>query len=260
MIKLKQMPLAVQKFAEGRFEIQGNKAVKIKEDIADSLLEAFQWMIDNINTPYHPVVANNFTQVTSFAPAPTQPTIMERVDFRHKLNMEEYEEYIKACKEGDLVEVLDGLVDRAVIHAGDISESGMLRAYQRALVEITASNVSKIQDNGEMVLNGVNCPMDERYPKGKYLKPKGYIKPQLLPILFEELDQEAAIKLFAYELEKELKKAGIEGVVYIEKVLNFYRIGVDMEDGDKYCGIHKEQKTSTYYAEFKSLLEEIHAH
>lgn len=44
----------------------------------------------------------------------------------------------------------------------------------RAFMEVHKSNMSKLDENGKPMINGVNVPLDSTRPHGKILKPKTY--------------------------------------------------------------------------------------
>lgn len=44
----------------------------------------------------------------------------------------------------------------------------------RAFMEVHNSNMSKLDENGKPMINGVNVPLDSTRPHGKILKPKTY--------------------------------------------------------------------------------------
>lgn len=93
-------------------------------------------------------------------------------DLHYKLGKEELNEYLDACEEGNMIEVLDALVDRMYILLGTILEHGMQDVFDDAFAEVHSSNMSKLQD-GEVL----------KRDDGKILKGKDYFSPDLFKIL-----------------------------------------------------------------------------
>lgn len=97
----------------------------------------------------------------------------KRYDLRWRLMEEENEEYITACKEDNIVEISDALGDMLYILCGTIIEHGMQDKIEDVFKEIQASNMSKLDENGEPIFR----------EDGKVLKGKNYFKPDIKKIL-----------------------------------------------------------------------------
>lgn len=92
---------------------------------------------------------------------------------RHKLIQEENEEYLEACKDGDLVEIADALGDQLYILFGTIVKHGLQYKIQEIFDEIQRSNMSKLGEDGNPI-----------YRKdGKVMKGPNYFKPDIKKIL-----------------------------------------------------------------------------
>ena len=86
---------------------------------------------------------------------------------RYNLMREENEEYLDACKNGDLVEVADALGDQLYILCGTIIEHGMQDIIEPIFDEIQKSNMSKLGLDGNPIYRD----------DGKVLKGPNYVKP-----------------------------------------------------------------------------------
>ena len=107
--------------------------------------------------------------------------------FRLALMEEEFEEFKKAMIEGDEVLALDGAVDMNVISYGTGDVFGW--DMEGAMYECYASNMSKLDENGKPLINGVNCPLDETRPKGKILKSTQFFEPDFSQFLPDSLGE-----------------------------------------------------------------------
>ncbi len=92
---------------------------------------------------------------------------------RYNLIKEENEEYLEACKNGDLVEIADALGDQLYILFGTILKHGLQHKIEEVYDEIHRSNMSKLDDNGEPIFR----------EDGKILKSTNYFKPNIKSIL-----------------------------------------------------------------------------
>ena len=108
----------------------------------------------------------------------TTPTISEEKTFelRHRLMAEENDEYLDACKKGDLVEIADALGDQLYILAGTILKHGLQDKIQEVFDEIHRSNMSKLDEQGQPIFR----------EDGKILKSNMYFKPNIKQILDNE--------------------------------------------------------------------------
>ncbi len=92
---------------------------------------------------------------------------------RYNLIKEENEEYLEACKNGDLVEVADALGDQLYILFGTILKHGLQHKIEEVYDEIHRSNMSKLDENGQPIFR----------EDGKILKSNLYFKPDIKRIL-----------------------------------------------------------------------------
>jgi len=102
---------------------------------------------------------------------------------RYKLMKEENTEYLQACIDGDLVEVADALADQLYILCGTILEHGMQDIIEKCFGEVQRSNMSKLDDKGNPIINGENGVFDETRPLGKILKSSNFSEPNLKQFL-----------------------------------------------------------------------------
>src|ERR1022692_3105535 len=70
---------------------------------------------------------------------------------RYNLLKEENEEYLEACKSGNLVEVADALGDQLYIIFGTILRHGLQHKMEAVFDEIQRSNMSKLDEKGKPV-------------------------------------------------------------------------------------------------------------
>lgn len=105
-------------------------------------------------------------------PVSEKPTLSEVKSndlLRYELMREENREYIVACENNDLVEVLDACVDQLYILAGTINQHGLGSVLEEAFNRVHENNLTKIGADGKVLRN----------PSGKILKPEGYEKVDL---------------------------------------------------------------------------------
>lgn len=105
---------------------------------------------------------------------PHLPSKEER-DLRIALLKEEFNEYLSAESDDDLIEVADALGDMIVIICGTAHSYGI--PLDRVLEEIHRSNMSKVV-NGKVL----------RRPDGKILKGDNYFPPNIEKVLYETKD------------------------------------------------------------------------
>lgn len=105
------------------------------------------------------------------------PTLIDERDYtlRYNLIKEENEEYLEACKNGDLVEIADALGDQLYILFGTILKHGLQHKIEEVFDEIQRSNMSKLDENGEPIFR----------EDGKILKSNLYFKPNIKNIILE---------------------------------------------------------------------------
>lgn len=94
---------------------------------------------------------------------------------RHKLMQEENDEYLEACKRGDLVEIADALGDKMYILFGSILKHGLQHKIEEIFDEIHRSNMSKLDEQGQPIFR----------EDGKILKSNKYFKPDIKKVLGE---------------------------------------------------------------------------
>ena len=94
---------------------------------------------------------------------------------RYNLLKEENEEYLEACKRGDLVEIADALGDLLYITYGTILKHGLQDKMEEVFDEIHRSNMSKLDENGKPIFR----------EDGKVLKSALYFRPDIKKILGE---------------------------------------------------------------------------
>lgn len=92
---------------------------------------------------------------------------------RYNLIKEENEEYLEACKNGDIVEIADALGDQLYILFGTILKHGLQHKIEEVYDEIHRSNMSKLDEKGEPIFR----------EDGKILKSVHYFKPNIKSII-----------------------------------------------------------------------------
>lgn len=92
---------------------------------------------------------------------------------RHRLMQEENDEYLEACRRGDIVDIADALGDKLYILFGTILKHGLQYKIEEIFDEIQRSNMSKLDDNGKPIFR----------EDGKILKSQNYFKPDIAKIL-----------------------------------------------------------------------------
>jgi predicted HAD superfamily Cof-like phosphohydrolase len=109
----------------------------------------------------------------------TSPSEIPATDYelRYHLLKEENEEYLEACKNGNLVEIADALGDQLYILFGTILKHGLQNKIEEVFDEIHRSNMSKLDENGKPVFR----------EDGKVLKSNLYFRPEIKKILGSEL-------------------------------------------------------------------------
>ncbi|MBI3511519.1 MAG: nucleoside triphosphate pyrophosphohydrolase family protein [Bacteroidetes bacterium] len=106
---------------------------------------------------------------------PTGTVSEEEYMLRHNLLKEENEEYLEACKRGDLVEIADALGDLLYITFGTILRHGLQYKIEEVFDEIHRSNMSKLDANGKPIFR----------EDGKVMKSEKYFRPDIKRILGE---------------------------------------------------------------------------
>ena len=88
---------------------------------------------------------------------------------RHRLMHEENQEYLEACKNGDLTEIADALGDMMYILCGTILSHGLQDKIEDVFEEIQRSNMSKLGLDGQPIYR----------EDGKIMKGPNYFKPNI---------------------------------------------------------------------------------
>ena len=104
---------------------------------------------------------------------PTATLSEKEYELRYNLMKEENEEYLDACKKGDIVEIADALGDQLYILFGTILRHGLQHKIEDVFDEIQRSNMSKLDENGKPIFR----------EDGKILKSKLYFRPDIKSIL-----------------------------------------------------------------------------
>jgi predicted HAD superfamily Cof-like phosphohydrolase len=115
-----------------------------------------------------------FHKVFQIGNAP-QPTLISERDYTLRFNLikEENEEYLDACKKGDMIEIADALGDQLYILFGTILKHGLQHKIEEVYDEIHRSNMSKLDENGQPIFR----------EDGKILKSNNYFKPDITGVL-----------------------------------------------------------------------------
>lgn len=103
---------------------------------------------------------------------------------RYDLMREENEEYLEACKKGDLTEVADALGDQLYVLCGTIIQHGMQNIIEEVFDEIHRSNMSKAGEDSKVL----------RRADGKVIKGPFYSPPQLKDIVDGEVKRSGGSK------------------------------------------------------------------
>jgi predicted HAD superfamily Cof-like phosphohydrolase len=128
--------------------------------------------MSSIKTSLMPVA--KFHEVFEIGNADT-PNLLnsEQFELRHRLMLEENEEYLEACRNENLVEIADALGDQLYILFGTILKHGLQHKIDEVFQEIHRSNMSKLDAEGRPIFR----------EDGKILKSPLYFKPNISKIL-----------------------------------------------------------------------------
>ena len=98
-------------------------------------------------------------------------TLIDERDYtlRYNLIKEENEEYLDACKNGDIVEIADALGDQLYILLGTALRHGIMDKMEAVFLEIHRSNMSKLDSDGNPIFR----------EDGKVLKSEHYFRPDI---------------------------------------------------------------------------------
>lgn len=130
----------------------------------------FQEVIDHVRDFHEAFRIPNASQ-------PTGALTPQESELRYNLMKEENEEYLEACKEGNLVEIADALGDQLYILCGTILRHGLQSKMEEVFKEIQRSNMSKLDENRQPIYR----------EDGKVLKSSSYFRPNIKEILNEYL-------------------------------------------------------------------------
>ena len=122
--------------------------------------------VENFHNAFH--IQNNYT--------PTTELSKSEVELRHRLMKEENDEYLEAALNGDLVEVADALGDQLYILCGTLLKHGLQNKIEQVFKEIQASNMSKLDKNGNPIFR----------EDGKVMKSDLYFKPNIAKVLQDQ--------------------------------------------------------------------------
>ncbi len=102
-------------------------------------------------------------------------TLVNERDYtlRYNLIKEENEEYLEACKNGDIIEIADALGDQLYILFGTILKHGLQHKIEEVYDEIHRSNMSKLDEKGQPIYR----------EDGKILKSNLYFRPNIKSVL-----------------------------------------------------------------------------
>jgi predicted HAD superfamily Cof-like phosphohydrolase len=88
---------------------------------------------------------------------------------KHKILMEELDEYLIANNHNDEVEIADAIVDILYIAFGLVTKHGLDDVIEDLFAEVHASNMSKLGEDGNPIIRN----------DGKILKGPNYFKPDI---------------------------------------------------------------------------------
>jgi predicted HAD superfamily Cof-like phosphohydrolase len=104
---------------------------------------------------------------------PTATIDQKECELRYNLMKEENEEYLEACRKGDIVEIADALGDQLYILFGTILRHGLQYKIEEVFDEIQRSNMSKLDENGKPIFR----------EDGKVMKSNLYFRPDIKSVL-----------------------------------------------------------------------------
>lgn len=109
------------------------------------------------------------------------PTVLVKEQeymLRHRLMQEENDEYLDACRKGDIIEIADALGDQLYILCGTILRHGLQHKIEEVFLEIQRSNMSKLDANGQPIFR----------EDGKVMKSELYTRPDIKKIINENTE------------------------------------------------------------------------
>jgi predicted HAD superfamily Cof-like phosphohydrolase len=179
------------------------------------------------------------------------PAMLSEKDYnlRHKLMEEENEEYLEACKNGDIVGVADALGDQLYILLGTIVANGMTSIIEDVFCEIHRSNMTKLDKDGKPIVNGENGVLDEDKPIGKFLKPDTYSPADIEPIIKQLFEDKLVDKFLDDEMQEILEKKYKERDAILRSVIK------EKLDEDEYKKLEEFEKLADHFASKIQMLE-----
>ena len=109
-----------------------------------------------------------------------RPTFLEDREYvlRYNLQQEELDEYLEACRNNDMVEIADAIVDQLFLILGTAISHGLHNVIEDVFDVVVGSNMSKLDDNGRPIYNEFGSfYYDANKPIGKILKSKNFYSP-----------------------------------------------------------------------------------
>lgn len=127
-------------------------------------------------------------------PTNEEPTILskDRHELQYELMFSELDEYKQACenKEGliykdQMTSIADALIDMQEVLLGMFAEHGLIHLFKHLYLEVNKSNMSKLDKNGEPIINGDKGYIDISKPIGKIIKSELFKEPDFKSIIFK---------------------------------------------------------------------------
>lgn len=91
----------------------------------------------------------------------------------YKLMLEELNEFKDGCDKDNIVEIADGLGDVLFVLLSSVVAHGLQDCFQEVFDEICSSNMSKLDENGNVIYRD----------DGKIMKSSNYFRPRISDIL-----------------------------------------------------------------------------
>ena len=143
------------------------------------VVDRFDLEIDRLDYPDMYRKATNFDLIADFHKK-FKVQFENNFHLRFDLLREENEEYLEACKAEDRVEMFDAIIDSLFIVYGTAHYHGFTKEQlEQGFLEVYNSNMSKLDENGEPIINGENGVYDITKPQGKILKGSNFKEPNL---------------------------------------------------------------------------------
>lgn len=136
------------------------------------------------------------------------PSVLSESQYNlnYKLIEEENNEYLEACENEDLAGIADAIGDQLYILFGMIHSHGLQDIIEDVFVEIHKSNMSKLDKDGNPIINGEDGILDEDKPVGKILKGDSYFEPDIDGILQKLFEDNLKQKFLDAEMKEILDK------------------------------------------------------